>query len=102
MEIMFIHSVYFWLRDDLTAEEHSRFVDLARALTRIETVRHGWLGVPAATDRPIIDRSYSYALTVAFDDEAGQDVYQDHPVHDRFRDECAGYWSRIVIYDAID
>ena len=99
---MFIHSVYFWLRDDLPEEQRATFVEQARALTTIETVRHGWLGVPAPTDRPVIDRSYSYALTVVFDDEAAQDVYQDHPVHDRFRDECGSFWTRVLIYDSID
>lgn len=99
---MFIHSVYFWLRDDLPEEQRGMFVEQARALTSIETVRHGWLGVPAPTDRPIIDRSYSYALTLVFDDEAAQDVYQDHPIHDRFRDECGSFWTRVQIYDSID
>jgi hypothetical protein len=98
---MFIHSVYFWLRDDLSEEQLSQFVQKASALTKIESVRHGWLGVPAPTDRPIIDRSYSYALTVVFDDEAGQDLYQDHPVHDRFRDECGSFWTRVLIYDSV-
>lgn len=99
---MFIHSVYFWLREDLSGEQRMQFLEQARALTKIETVRHGWLGTPAPTDRPVIDRSYSYALTVVFDDEAAQDVYQDHPVHDRFRDDCGSFWTRVVIYDSID
>lgn len=96
---MFIHCVYFWLRDDLTEEERTRFLEGARALTEIETVRHGWLGTPADTDRPVIDRSYSYGLIVCFDDEAGHDRYQDHPVHDDFRDHCAPFWTRVQIYD---
>lgn len=100
---MFVHSVYFWLREDLTSEQRDTFLREAKALiTDIETVRHGWLGVPAATDRPIIERSYSYALTVVFDDEAGQDVYQDHPVHDRFRDDCGSFWTRVQIYDSVE
>jgi hypothetical protein len=98
---MFIHSVYFWLDDKLSEEQRALFVERADALTRIESVRHGWLGTPAPTDRAIIDRSYSYALTVVFDDEAAHDIYQDHPVHDLFRDECASFWTRIVIYDSI-
>ena len=97
---MFVHAVYFWLRDDLTQEEKAEFVKGVNSLTTIETVRRGYVGVPAETDREIIDRSYSYALTVVFDDEAGHDVYQTHPVHDRFRDTCASYWRRVLIYDS--
>lgn len=98
---MFIHSVYFWLAEDLGEEQREKFIEQARALTRLETVRHGWLGTPASTDRPVIERSYSYALTVVFDDEAGHDEYQVHPVHDRFRDECGSFWTRVQIYDSI-
>lgn len=96
---MFIHSVYFWLRDNLSSEEHTAFVEGATSLTTIETVRHGFLGTPAGTDRPIIDRSYSYALVCVFDDVKGHDAYQDHPIHDDFRDTCSGYWDEVKIYD---
>jgi hypothetical protein len=70
-------------------------------LTSIESVRVGYVGVPASTDRPIIDRSYSCALVIIFDDDAGHDIYQSHPVHDKFRDECAPLWSKVLIYDAV-
>ena len=99
---MFIHSVYFWLADDLSEEKRAQFVEQARALTRIESVKHGWLGMPAPTDRPIIERSYSYALTVVFDDQEAHDAYQVDPVHDRFRDDCGSFWKRVQIYDSID
>ena len=98
---MFVHSVYFWLREDLGPEEKQTFLDGARALTRIETVRHRFLGVPAPTNRPVIDRSYSYALTLVFDDEEGQEAYQVHPVHDDFRERCGTYWTRVQIYDSV-
>jgi hypothetical protein len=52
-------------------------------------------------DRPIIERSYSYALTVVFEDEAAHDRYQVHPVHDVFRETCGTFWSRVQIYDSI-
>lgn len=96
---MFIHSVYFWLRDDLSDEERSKFVEGALSLTRIETVRHGYLGTPAGTDRPIIDRTYTFGLVCAFDDVKGHDAYQDHPVHDDFRDSCSSFWKDVKIFD---
>lgn len=99
---MFVHSVFFWLRPDLGAEERRVFVQGVRALAELPSVRHGWAGVPANTDRPIIERGYSYALTVVFDDEAGHDEYQVHPVHDRFREECGAFWTRVLIYDSVE
>lgn len=98
---MFIHAVYFWLRDDLSPADTSRFVAGLESLRAIEDVRDGWIGLPAATDRPVIDRSYSRALVLLFDDAKAHERYQRHPVHDRFRDECSGYWTAIRIYDSI-
>ena len=63
-------------------------------------MKHGWLGTPAPTDRPIIDRSYTYSLTLAFADQKGHDVYQEHPLHDVVRETCARFWREVLIYDA--
>lgn len=98
---MFVHAVYFWLRDDLTPDERARFEAGLRSLAGIEDVQQGHVGVPAPTDRPVIERSYSHALVLTFADAAAQDAYQRHPVHDRFREECAGYWGALRIYDSI-
>ena len=97
---MLAHSVYFWLRPDLNEQEIKQFQDGVRSLTTIESVRFGFTGTPSSTDRPIIDRSYSCALIVVFDDMAGHDLYQAHPIHDKFRIDCAPFWTRVVIYDA--
>ena len=97
----FVHSVYFWLRPDLSAQQREAFVRGLESLREIENVQHGWIGVPADTDRPIIDRSYSYALTLVFADDAAQEAYQVHPVHDRFRADFGDYWTRVQIYDSV-
>ena len=98
---MFVHSVYFWLKPDLNDNERAQFWNGVRSLTKIESVRHCFAGPPAATDRPIIDRSYSCALIVIFDDDAGHEAYQVDPVHDKFRNECSTFWSKVLIYDAV-
>src|SRR5687768_15610820 len=85
---MFVHSVYFWLRPDLSQEESTTFLQLVHSLTEIEVVRHGFLGKPSSTDRPVIERSYSFALTLVFEDKAAHDVYQPHPAHIRFVESC--------------
>ena len=98
---MFVHSVYFWLKPDISDSDAAQFWRMVSALTTIPSVKHGWTGKPADTDREIIDRSYTCALVLVFDDDKGQDAYQVHPVHDAFRKECGSFWSKIVIYDAI-
>ena len=63
---------------------------------------HGWIGAPAPTDCPVIERGYQRALVLVFADQAAHDAYQVHPVHDRFRAECAGFWTAVRIYDSVD
>ena len=95
---MFVHSVYFWLKPGITAAEEQLFFRGAESLTKIRSVRQGWVGKPAATDRPVIDRTYSYGLVVAFDDAAGHDAYQVDSVHDAFRG-LHDLWTQVKIYD---
>jgi hypothetical protein len=98
---MFVHAVFFWLKPDLTAQQRAAFKQGLQSLTTITTVRNAHIGVPAPTNRPIIERSYSYALSVSFDDEGGHDYYQQVDIHDRFRQACSTFWSKVVIYDSI-
>ena len=95
---MFVHCVYFWLKPGITEAERKQFVAGATSLTKIKAVKQGWVGKPADTDRPIIDRSYSYGLVVAFDDLAGHDAYQVDPIHDAFRN-LSHLWTQVKIYD---
>ena len=98
---MFIHAVYFWLRDDLTPADRATFAAGLQSLRRIEGVVHGYIGVPAPTDRPVIERGYTRGLILVFNDERAQEAYQVHPVHDRFREQCGGFWKSVRIYDTI-
>ena len=47
---MFVHTVYFWLKPSLTAEQRMQFVDGLKSLISIKTVRFGHFGKPADTD----------------------------------------------------
>lgn len=97
----FVHCVYFWLNDGLSDDDLALFKKGVEGLIGIDTVKHGFYGTPAGTDRPIIDRSYSYGLVLVFDDKDGHDAYQVHPVHDDFRNEAGHLWSEVKIYDFV-
>lgn len=96
---MFIHSVYFWLRPNLTDNERAQFVAGLQSLIDISSVRSGEFGTPAAANRPVIESSYSYGLLLRFDDVAAHDAYQVDLVHDRFRTECSPLWTQVRIFD---
>jgi hypothetical protein len=97
---MFVHSVFFWLKKDLTEEQRRAFRRGLEGLKPIEAVQALYVGTPAATDRPIIDRSYSVALTVLFRDKAGCAAYEVHPLHKDFVRDFSSFWERIIVYDA--
>ena len=60
------------------------------------------VGVPASTEkRDVVDNSYHVSELLGFDDVAGQNVYQVHPLHKKFIDEHQHLWSKVVVYDAL-
>jgi hypothetical protein len=98
---MFVHAVYFWLRAGLDEEQRATFIQGVNSLATVATVRHAFIGVPASTDRPVIERSYSHAVVLVFEDKQGHDDYQVDPIHLRFVEECGTLWSKVTIYDSV-
>lgn len=103
MEIrMFVHTVYFWLNEDAPAPAASQLIEDCRTILRqVPTVRQLWAGPAANTPRDVVDNSYACGLTVLFDDSAGHDVYQDHPLHYEFIERNKTNWKRVQVYDFV-
>jgi len=99
---MLTHVVLFWAKPDLTAAERADFAGGLRTLPSIPAVSTGWVGTPSATNRPAVDRSYTFALTLRFQDLAAHDAYQIDPIHNAFHARCAKYWMKVVVYDVDD
>ena len=98
---MLVHTVIFWLKNDLSDEARSTFFKEVATLGTIPSVEDFHLGTPAQTPkRPVIDDSYDCAVTVVLQDLAAQDQYQIDPIHQEFIDTCSSFWERVVIYDA--
>ena len=98
---MLVHTVYFWLKPEITAAQRAEFVRLVHKLGEIKSVEKIYVGQPAKTEkRAIIDDSYSVALTVLCKDIAAHDAYQVDPIHLKFIADCKAFWNRVQIYDA--
>lgn len=98
---MLVHTVYFWLKPELTAAQRADFRKGVESLGGIKAVEKIYVGTPAATaKRPIIDDSYSFALTVVCKDVAGHDAYQVDPIHLAFVNAFKTFWTKVQIYDA--
>jgi hypothetical protein len=98
---MLVHTVYFWLKPDLSAAQRVEFRRGLDSLAKIAAVDKIYVGTPAATEkRPVIDDSYSFALTVLLKDLPGHNAYQTDPIHLAFVASCKPMWTRVQIYDA--
>jgi len=97
---MYIHTVFFWLKDEVSEGERERFALALNALAEIASVRDCKVGTPIASDRPVVDDSFTFSLNLRFDDTEGHDAYQVDPQHDLFVEECKALWEKVVVYDA--
>ena len=96
---MLTHTVLFWLKDELSAEEIEEFRAGLDTLHTIDAAKEVHWGTPALADRPIVDRSYDFGLCVLLDDMNAHDEYQAHKIHQDFLEAFGTYWRKIVIYD---
>jgi hypothetical protein len=99
--VMLIHSVYFWLKPELTDAQRTEFRGGLESLAGIKSLATLYIGTPAPIPpRPVVDASYSFSLTGVFKDVAGHDAYQVDPLHKAFLDRFRTYWTKVQIYDA--
>ena len=97
------HHVFFWLKNRESKEDLNKLIAGLRTLEKIESVRKLHIGVPASTEkRPVVDSSYSASELIFFDDVEGQNIYQEHPIHKKFVEQCSHLWEKVVVYDSID
>lgn len=99
---MFIHHVYFWLKNPGNKEDKAKLIEGLKKLSKVSTIKNYYLGQPAATRREVIDSSYDISWLVFFDSAANQDSYQTDPIHLKFVEDCSMLWQKVVVYDTID
>lgn len=102
IENKFIHHVYFWLKNTGSKEDRAKLVEGLQKLSKVKTIKTFHIGMPADTNRDVIDRSYAISWFVMFDNGADQASYQVDPIHLKFVEECSHLWSKVIVYDSVD
>ncbi len=97
---MLVHSVFFWLKKDLTAAQREEFNQGLDTLVNIKCAEAVYIGTPSTTERPVIDKSYDFALTVILKDMDAHDQYQVDPLHTTFLNTFKPLFEKVLIYDA--
>ncbi len=99
---LFVHHVYFWLKNPDSQEDRARLLKGLQTLPKIEVIQTAHIGVPADTNRPVIDTSYQFSLLLLFANRKNQDAYQIHPTHLKFVEECSNLWTKVIVYDSVN
>jgi hypothetical protein len=100
LENTFVHHVHFWLKDKNDTQKMIEGLNTLRPITHIRDIH---IGIPAGTNRDVIDRSYDVSLLLLFNDRAEQDAYQDDPIHLLFVENYAKpLCAKVVVQDSIN
>lgn len=102
MKNAFVHHVYFWLKNKENKADLAKLVEGLNTLTKIKSLKTHHIGIPAGTNRDVIDGSYSISWLTIFDDGKGQEAYQVDPIHLAFVDNYKHLWSKVIVYDSIN
>lgn len=102
MKNVFIHHVYFWLKNTGSESDRNKLVEGLKKLSEVKTIANFHIGKPAATNRDVIERGYAVSWFVQFANDADQASYQTDPVHLKFVEDCSHLWSKVIVYDSVD
>jgi hypothetical protein len=97
----FIHHVYFWLKNPESKEDLQLLIKGLDELAQVSEIKWYHIGIPAPTDREVIDNTYAVSWLNVFETAADQDAYQVHPMHLKFIHDCSKLWSKVKVYDSI-
>ena len=97
----FVHHVFFYLKHN-NAGNLQGLVEGLQRLSAASTIKQFHIGIPANTNRDVVERSYNVSWLVLFDNAADQDSYQTDPVHLNFIKECSHLWNKVVVYDSVN
>jgi len=101
MKEAFVHHVYFWLKNPTSQADQDALVAGLRKLSKVPTIKFHHIGVPASTNRGVIERTYQISWLCLFQDGAAEEIYQKHPIHLKFVEECQHLWEKVTVYDSI-
>lgn len=97
----FIHHVLFYLNNPNSIEDRALLIKGLEAMAKIPCIQFSNIGAPAGTTRSVIEKKYSISWLCVFESALEEKVYQDHPIHEEFRNHFEHLWEKVVIYDSV-
>jgi hypothetical protein len=98
---VFVHHVYFWLKNPASEADRKKLIEGLTALAKVPTIRMHNIGLPATTNRSVIERSYAVSWLCFFDNLEEEEIYQKHPIHLKFVEDYSHLWEKVIVYDSV-
>lgn len=97
----FIHHVFFWLKEPENPEARKQFELGLQNLIRVPQIQSYHIGTPVESPREVVDDSFTYSYMAFFKSNEDQNIYQTHPIHLKFIEDCQHLWEKVIVYDAM-
>jgi len=99
---MLLHSVYFWVKNEVSEEKKKSFEQgLKDLVSNVKEVSKAEIGIPASTEeRGVVDLSFAYSLFTWFKSIDDHNIYQEHSVHKKFIEDFSSLWEKVIVYDS--
>lgn len=98
----FVHHVFFWLKEPNNKEACRQFEQGLQSLIKVPQILTSHIARPVESSRDVVDDSFTYSYMVFFKNSEDQEIYQTHPIHLKFIEDCQHLWNKVVVYDAMD
>lgn len=97
---MITHIVIFRAKRD---EHKAIILEEVKKLGTIEVVESFACGVPNPSERGVVDDTFAVATVTTFKDQAAMEIYDKHPVHMKFYENCLNkYKVKVQVFDIAD
>ena len=94
------HVVLCWMDTTLTAEAIDALIDETQKLDEIPGVEKLTVGKPIQSDRPIVDDSFSFGMTMEFKSVEKMNAYLSNKRHTSFvTEKIKPHLVKLVVYD---
>ena len=101
-EPVYVHNLFFWLPPTLDAKEVAEFTNFFEGLRKLPFQKNLQYGVPAAsTPRPVLDQTYSYAVSMEFKSLEDLEAYGKLPEHLALVAKYKPFIAKMLVYDTI-
>jgi hypothetical protein len=94
------HVVIVWINDGVSAEAIDEIINKSKVLSTIDVVQNIKIGRPVASERAIVDDSFSFAMSVQFKNDAELQKYIVDETHREYvQSEVKPFLKKLVVYD---